>query len=617
MAVPENSHDSSDTASSIAQGTIIVRDNPDQDLSGINRSATTLNGNGVSNDFDVDKIKEKQALGQAAGYVGMRAAGDLAKYEHDKAQADWLAAPQGSAAEADASARLEQWSDGGTYKTLLHGLVGAATAELGGGDAAQGALGAAASEKASGAMVNYLADHDIDPNSAEGRTLMQLASAAVGGVVGGGAGAVTALDGEKYNRQLHPSEIDWIKSHAKDFASEQCGCDPSSAQIDQATKSLTQQALRDIDLLWRSTLSYGDDEVAQTFLANSQGTFTSETGNQQSLFTTEGNQYLRPALYADGADRGFYQNYAQPGVTRTPGTGLAQETGYAALAVQQQMLTDPLWSIRVEQSLLQSLETLGEDPVGAVRGWFQQSGNTLGENAGAWDGAGAANLNALYGQDVTTAQRTLESINSAVALGNAVGAGKVVGEVVEQIMKGAMTAGTKTAVAAGSAADSLMAKAGNPLKSTSEADHVKASITTATTDAEAAGIVGLQGKAMDDYFSQAASYATKNGGASEVVLGKYMPNNPKSYDEVARSRGATYFTMGDWNAVSGEIGEAQMWGINKAFLDQQIGQGKAFIFTSDPYKAIPGSFTEKELNYLISKDYNVIKDSGGMYRATK
>ncbi|EIL87139.1 hemagglutinin-related protein, partial [Rhodanobacter fulvus Jip2] len=80
LAVPQNSHDSSDTASSIAQGTIIVRDNPDQDLSSIDRSAATLDGNGVSNDFDVDKIKEKQALGQAAGYVGMRAAGDLADY---------------------------------------------------------------------------------------------------------------------------------------------------------------------------------------------------------------------------------------------------------------------------------------------------------------------------------------------------------------------------------------------------------------------------------------------------------------------------------------------------------------------------------------------------------
>jgi filamentous hemagglutinin len=100
----------------------------------------------------------------------------------------------------------KSWGEGGTYRVLLHGLVGAATAELGGGDATQGALGAAASEAASGAMANYLADHHIDPNSAEGRTLMELASAAVGGAVGGGAGATTALDGERYNRQLHPSE---------------------------------------------------------------------------------------------------------------------------------------------------------------------------------------------------------------------------------------------------------------------------------------------------------------------------------------------------------------------------------------------------------------------------
>ncbi|WP_426698188.1 hemagglutinin repeat-containing protein, partial [Rhodanobacter ginsenosidimutans] len=80
MAIPQGGSDSSDTRSSIAQGTIVVRDKPDQDLSSIDRSATTLNGNGVSNDFDVDEIKEKQALGQAAGYVGMRSAGGLADY---------------------------------------------------------------------------------------------------------------------------------------------------------------------------------------------------------------------------------------------------------------------------------------------------------------------------------------------------------------------------------------------------------------------------------------------------------------------------------------------------------------------------------------------------------
>jgi filamentous hemagglutinin len=199
MAIPQGGSDSSDTASSIAQGTIVVRDNLNQDLSSIDRSATTLNGNGVSNDFDVDKIKEKQEIGQAAGYVGMRAAGDLADYMADHASTDQ---------------DQKSWGEGGTYRVLLHGLVGAATAELGGGNATQGALGAAASEAASGAMANYLADHHIDPNSAEGRTLMELASAAVGGAVGGGAGATTALDGEKYNRQLHETEKARIKALA-------------------------------------------------------------------------------------------------------------------------------------------------------------------------------------------------------------------------------------------------------------------------------------------------------------------------------------------------------------------------------------------------------------------
>jgi filamentous hemagglutinin len=242
MAIPQGGSDSSDTASSIAQGTIVVRNDPDQDLSGIDRGATTLNGNGVGNDFDVDKIKENQALGQAAGYVGMRAAGDLA----DRMYAE-------AAASGDKEA-MAAWSDGGTYKVLLHGLVGAATAELGGGDALQGALGAAASEKASGAMANYLAEHHIDPNGAEGKTLMQLASAAIGGVVGGGAGAVTALDGEKYNRELHPDYVKHLQSQAKAFAEQECGCtlsqlpqDQQDEWLDNATNALlvTAQRLQD------------------------------------------------------------------------------------------------------------------------------------------------------------------------------------------------------------------------------------------------------------------------------------------------------------------------------------------------------------------------------------
>jgi filamentous hemagglutinin len=75
--------------------------------------------------------------------------------------------------------------------------------------------------------------------------------------------------------------------------------------------------------------------------------------------------------------------------------------------------------------------------------------------------------------------------------------------------------------------------------------------------------------------------------------------------------------MGNWNVVSGEIGEAQMWGINQAFLDQQIAQGKSFLFTTNPVVTPEGSFTRRELNYLVSKGYTVVPDAGGMYRAIK
>lgn len=60
-----------------------------------------------------------------------------------------------------------------------------------------------------------------------------------------------------------------------------------------------------------------------------------------------------------------------------------------------------------------------------------------------------------------------------------------------------------------------------------------------------------------------------------------------------------------------------MWSINQAFLDQQIMQGKSFLFTTDPASAPPGSFTSQEYNYLLSKGYNISPDIGGMYRATK
>jgi filamentous hemagglutinin len=189
-------------------------------------------------------------------------------------------------------------------------LVGAATAELGGGDAAQGALGAAASEKASGAMVNYLADHDIDPNSAQGKTLMQLASAAMGGVVGGGAGAVTALDGEKYNRQLHVKETDWIKENAAAYAKTHPGM-----SVAQAEKALGQQAYRQV----QSGVGGAWDADASAFLATAGRELWTEQSMPGETFlmfqATSFDQRKDTTIFANAqqADIDFYiRNGLQP-----------------------------------------------------------------------------------------------------------------------------------------------------------------------------------------------------------------------------------------------------------------------------------------------------------------
>jgi filamentous hemagglutinin len=196
MATPQHGNSSSDTMSGVAKGTIIVRNDPSKDLSGLDR-APTLDDAALKNSYDAQKVADQQQLGALAGYVGMRSAGAIAQYMQDHAAND-----------EDRAA----WADGGRDKVILHGVVGAAMASLGGGNTAQGALGAASAEAASQAMQDYLTSSGVKYGSDEWKTLMQLGAAAVGGAVGGGNGAVAGLDGELYNRQLHETEKQRIQS---------------------------------------------------------------------------------------------------------------------------------------------------------------------------------------------------------------------------------------------------------------------------------------------------------------------------------------------------------------------------------------------------------------------
>ncbi|MCP2087412.1 UNVERIFIED_ORG: filamentous hemagglutinin [Paraburkholderia sediminicola] len=126
---------------------------------------------------------------------------------------------------------------------------------------------------------------------------------------------------------------------------------------------------------------------------------------------------------------------------------------------------------------------------------------------------------------------------------------------------------------------------------------------------------GASPEIIQQTFNQAALSSTHNAGASEVVLGKYIAGSDSSYEAVAQARGSTYFSMSDWATVQGQLGESQMWNINKAFLDQQMAAGKSFIFTADPAQASLRSYTYREYQYLQNSGCEISLGKDGYYHA--
>jgi filamentous hemagglutinin len=274
IGIPQGDNSHNTTKAGIADGTIVVRDG-NADLSGLDRTAT-LDQQGLKSIFDLQKVQEQQEMGQVAGYVGMRAAGDISQY---------------MANHATSEAEQKSWLDGGTNKAILHGMVGAAAAALGNGDVGGGALGTVASEKASKAMSDWLWDnYKIGPESAEGKNLMNLASVAIGGVVGGGSGASAALQGEQFNRQLHRNEIDFVKDpdRIQRFA------DANGLTVEQAARELGRTAAASMDAGWDRSLSEADGNTqrARDFIAAELAQSPSSGG----LFQVTQNDYYNEKM---------------------------------------------------------------------------------------------------------------------------------------------------------------------------------------------------------------------------------------------------------------------------------------------------------------------------------
>lgn len=128
---------------------------------------------------------------------------------------------------------------------------------------------------------------------------------------------------------------------------------------------------------------------------------------------------------------------------------------------------------------------------------------------------------------------------------------------------------------------------------------------------------GAAPELLQQAYNQAAFGSTHSASSVDVVCGKYVAGSPDSYEAVAQARGATYFSMSDWNAVQGQMGVENMWNINKAFLYQQMAAGKTFLFTANPATENPNSYASMEFDCLKGNGYGLTPDESGYYHATR
>jgi filamentous hemagglutinin family protein len=277
---------------------------------------------------DIQHAQENAQAGQIVGSVAFNVAGDIA-------------AKQG-------------WPDGSVQKIVLHGLAGLIQATAGGQNGAVGALAAMGNEALTKQINDYISKSvpitdGMTPaqvsQAQQARKELAEASASLlgattvalaGGVTGKGSaqdvqlGGQVALNADRFNRQLHPKEIDWIKQNAKRFAQQQ-GISPDAAE-----QRLAQQAFREVQFGAPGNL----DLAAQQFLKiNTQGvllpgdpTIPGQTVGY--MFRADPIQKANPMMYATQvvADPAALAFYAKNGITQPTAPQLQQAASKDASA---------------------------------------------------------------------------------------------------------------------------------------------------------------------------------------------------------------------------------------------------------------------------------------------
>jgi filamentous hemagglutinin len=286
VGVPTSDSQDSTTKSAVAAGSIVVKsDQTTGQDSTKDLSRDTANANqALDRIFDAKKVAEQQELGRVLGEVGNRAIGDL-------------------------SEKLG-YKDGDPEKIALHAVLGALQAGLAGGSPIAGAAAGAASEWVGTQVAEYLANRDeLQPtgDDAEDRKRANqvkaieqwaalLSGAAVGGVVGGSgnsalASSATALDAERYNRQLHETEYARAKRYAKQAAQWLSKMENRQVLPEEAEARIVRQMERNVDFQTAQDDNLRTDQNIVSFMGDklpkSDQYYYDSTYNSQYIKTNQ------------------------------------------------------------------------------------------------------------------------------------------------------------------------------------------------------------------------------------------------------------------------------------------------------------------------------------------
>ncbi|WP_198386381.1 hemagglutinin repeat-containing protein, partial [Burkholderia ubonensis] len=286
-------HASGVTQAAVSPAKITVKSdqqNGTDSTAGLSRDTASANQT-VQNTFNLQQVQNDLAFAQAFGKAATFAVAEAAtQLENSSPQMKAL------------------FGEGGAGRDALHAAVAAIGAALSGGN-----IGGAVAGSLAGDMLQSLAQPIIDqavsqlPLDARAAArkalneVVAVAGGAAGGALAGGgsgtfAGAGAAANNELYNRQLHPTERQWISDNATRYAKQQ------GISVEQAISDLTAQANRQV----QNGSPGAWDQNASTFLRQAHGLLPADGSS--------GPGYMFYATPEQKANVNMYAKYYPNGV---------------------------------------------------------------------------------------------------------------------------------------------------------------------------------------------------------------------------------------------------------------------------------------------------------------